>query len=154
MGRLRDKLEGGRSLVVDIRCRCIALHYRNGTLGLSLGFITLTAGSDRLSVARPQKPSEIALIILVYLKSRHCERLLCQRRVYLGRMLTASRRLVMVSMAEKAPTHAQVALPTFRGSTGPPRGKAFCGQLIFGSPRRSGKPLIADRGKVAGQSQL
>src|SRR5687768_2510891 len=103
MGGLRDKLEGGRSLVVDIRCRCIALHYRNGTLGLSLGFVTLTVGSDRLSVVRPQKPSEIALIILVYLKSRHCERLLCQRRVYLGRMLTASRRLVMVSMAMRKP---------------------------------------------------
>src|SRR5215203_5619670 len=117
-GGLRDKLEGGRSLVVDIRCRCIALHYRNGTLGLSLGFVTLTVGSDRLSVARPQKPSEIALIILIYLKSRHCERLLCQWRVYLGRMLTASRRLVMVSMAmRKPPLMPQVALPTFRGST-------------------------------------
>src|SRR5215203_7491611 len=136
-GGLRDKLEGGRSLVVDIRCRCIALHYRNGTLGLSLGFVTLTAGSDRLSVARPQKPSEIALIILVYLKSRHRERLLCQRRVYLGRMLTASRRLVMVSMAmRKPPLMPRWRSPHSGGSTGPPRGMAFCGQLIFGSPRR------------------
>jgi hypothetical protein len=70
-------------------------------------------------------------------------------------MLTASRRLVMVSMAmRKPPLMPRWRSPHSGGSTGPPRGKAFCGQLIFGSPRRSGKPLIADRGKVAGQSQL
>src|SRR5215203_4976422 len=154
-GGLRDKLEGGRSLVVDLRCRCIALHYRNCTLGLSLGFVTLTAGSDRLSVARPQKPSELALIVLVYLEFRHRERLLCQRRVYLGPDAhCVRRRLVMVSMAMRKP----LFMPRWRsprsgGSRGP-SWKAFCGQLIFGSPRRSGKPLIADRGKVAGQSQL
>jgi hypothetical protein len=53
----------------------------------------------------------------------------------------------MVFMAMRKPS----LMPRWRsphsgGSTGPSR-KAFCGQLIFGSPRRSGKPLIADRGK-------
>src|SRR5215203_7288901 len=120
-GGLRDKLECGRSLVVEIRCRCIAPHYRNGTLGLSFGFVTLTAGSDRLSVARPQKPSELALIVLVDLESRHRERLLCQRRVYLGSDAhCVSRGLLMVFMAmRKPPLMPRWRSPRSGGSTGP-----------------------------------
>jgi hypothetical protein len=53
----------------------------------------------------------------------------------------------MVSMAmRKPPLMPRWRSPRSGGSTGPSR-KAFCGQLIFGSPRRSGKPLMADRGK-------
>src|SRR5215217_5708545 len=101
------------------RPRCIALHYR--TLGLSLGFVTLTAGSDRLSVAGPQKPSELALIVLVYLEFRHRERLLCQRRVYLGSDAhCVSRGLLMVFMAmRKPPLMPRWRSPRSGGSTGP-----------------------------------